>query len=112
MLQAIEKEGFCNSSGVLALTVAQLAFSSVVYLAAIRYQILAGVGSRGSAAVFGYDNETVAENEEFRTKILTTLWNGSGIVNDFEACRPLPSTDGWFENVWADYRNGKIFAEK
>ncbi|MBQ9753595.1 MAG: FAD-binding protein [Lentisphaeria bacterium] len=112
LLQAIEKEGFCNSSGVLALTVAQLAFSSVIYLAAIRYQILAGVGSRGSAAVFGYDNETVTENEEFRSQILTTLWNGSEIVNDFEVCRPLPSPDGWFENVWADYRNGKIFAEK
>ena len=54
----------------------------------------------------------MTENEEFRSQILTTLWNGSEIVNDFEVCRPLPSPDGWFENVWADYRNGKIFAEK
>ena len=112
LLSAIEKEGFSNTSGVLALTTAQLAFSSVVYLEAIRYQILAGVGSRGSAAVFGYDNAAVPEDESFRAKILTSCWQAGEIVNAFEECRPLPTPDGWFENVWADYREGKIFAEK
>ena len=112
LLEKIEKEGFSNTSGVLALTTAQLAFSSVVYLAAIRHQILAGVGSRGSAAVFGYDNATIPEDEKFRAQILTTCVTAEGIVNEFEACRPLPTPDGWFENVWADYREGKIFAEK
>ncbi len=109
LLEAIEKEGFCNSSGVLALTTAQLAFSSVMYLSAIRYQILAGVGSRGSAAVFGYDNAPVSENETFRSQILTSSFENGEIVNEFEMCRPLPTPDGWFENVWADYREGKIF---
>ena len=109
LLCAIETEGFCNTSGVLALTTAQLAFSSVVYLSAIRHQILAGVGSRGSAAVFGSDNVSMPEDETFRSRILTSCFNGDEIVNEFETCRPLPVPDGWFENVWADYREGKIF---
>ena len=112
LLDRIENEGFRNSSAVLALTTAQLAFSSVVYLDAIRYQILAGVGSRGSAAVFGYDGLTLNEDESFRSRILTTYWDGSRICNGFEPCRPLPSPDGWFENVWADYREGRIFSGK
>ena len=110
LLARIESEGFRNSSAVLALTTAQLAFSSVIYLDAIRYQILAGVGSRGSAAVFGYDGHTLSEDESFRSQILTTCWDGSRICNGFEPCRPLPSPDGWFENVWADYREGRIFS--
>ena len=109
LLCAIEKEGFSNTSAVLALTTAQLAFSSVVYLSAIRHQILAGVGSRGSAAVFDPNGNTMAENEEFRSKILYTFWNGEDVEHGFEECRPLPTPDGWFENVWADYREGRIF---
>ena len=109
LLCAIEKEGFSNTSAVLALTTAQLAFSSVVYLSAIRHQILAGVGSRGSAAVFDQNGNTMAENEEFRSKILYTFWNGEDVEHGFEECRPLPTPDGWFENVWADYREGRIF---
>ncbi len=112
LLDAIEKEGFRNSSGVLALTTAQLALSSVVYLSAIRHHILSGVGSRGSAAVFGRSGETLPENEEFRSKILVTTFENGRISNDFEFCRPLPTPDGWFENVWADYRQGKIFTAK
>ena len=112
LLFKIETEGFRNSSAVLALTTAQLAFSSVIYLDAIRCQILSGVGSRGSAAVFGRDNTPQAEDETFRSQILTTCWNGTEIINGFEPCRPLPSPDGWFENVWADYREGRIFAGK
>ncbi|MBE6386115.1 MAG: FAD-binding protein [Lentisphaerae bacterium] len=110
LLSSIEKEGFCNTSAVLALTTAQLAFSSVVYLSAIRYQILAGTGSRGSAAVFDAADRLIPENEEFRSQILTSYYDGSDIVHAFEKCRPLPSPDGWFENVWADYREGRIFS--
>ena len=112
LLDAIEKEGFRNSSGVLALTTAQLALSSVVYLSAIRHHILSGAGSRGSAAVFGRSGETLPENEEFRSKILVTTFENGEVVNAFESCRPLPTPDGWFENVWADYRQGKIFTAK
>ena len=112
LLDAIEKEGFRNSSGVRALTTAQLALSSVVYLSAIRHHILSGVGSRGSAAVFGRSGETLPENEEFRSKILVTTFENGRISNDFEFCRPLPTPDGLFENVWADYRQGKIFTAK
>ena len=43
--------------------------------------------------------------------LVTTFENGR-ISNDFEFCRPLPTPDGWFENVWADYRQGKIFTAK
>ena len=112
MLAKIENEGFSNTSAVLALTTAQLALSSVVYLSAIRHQILAGVGSRGSAAVFDATGKTLPENESFRSQILTTVWNDGKIEHAFEKCRPLPTPDGWFENVWADYREGRIFTEK
>ena len=112
LLEKIEKEGFSNTSAVLALTTAQLALSSVVYLSAIRHQILAGVGSRGSAAVFDAAGNPLPENESFRSQILTTVWNDGEVQHAFEKCRPLPTPDGWFENVWADYREGRIFAEK
>lgn len=112
LLAKIENEGFSNTSAVLSLTTAQLALSSVVYLSAIRHQILAGVGSRGSAAVFDASGNTLPEDESFRSQILTTVWNAGSIEHAFEKCRPLPTPDGWFENVWADYREGRIFSEK
>ena len=111
-LREIEEQGFSNSSPVLALTTAQLACSSCVYLSAILFQIGSGVGSRGSAAVFDEKGEKAPEDEKFRRFVLTSCREGNTTTHAFEPCREIPRNDGWFETVWADFREGRIFAEK
>jgi hypothetical protein len=111
-LRRIEEQGFSNTSPVLALTTAQLAYSSCVYLSAILFQIESGVGSRGSAAVFDEKGEKVPEDEKFRRFVLTSCREGNTTTHAFEPCREIPRNDGWFETVWADFREGRIFTEK
>jgi len=26
--------------------------------------------------------------------------------------RPIPAVEGWFENVWAEFRAGKVFSQQ
>ena len=94
------------------LTPAQLACSSCVYLSAILFQIESGVGSRGSAAVFDEKGEKIPEDEKFRRFVLTSRREGNRTTHAFEPCREIPRNDGWFETVWADFREGRIFTEK
>lgn len=70
-------------------------------------------GSRGSALVVSDNGQKVSANlslsfiEEKPTPIncqIVTSKNGNGFISEFEPVRPLPKPDGWFENVWNDYR--------
>ncbi len=96
----------------------QLAYAHAVYLEAIEFQMASGVGSRGSAMVMdtvsgqdihpalGSDWRYMPENESFRNQqLVTRAENGSRWI----PCRPIPEADDWFENVWADFRNKKIY---
>ena len=28
----------------------------------------------------------------------------------WEKCRPVPETDGWFENIWREFRTGEVYS--
>ena len=96
----------------------QLTYAHAVYLDAIAFQMASGVGSRGSAMVMdpaagqdihpalGSEWRYMPENENFRNQqLVTRAESGSRWI----PCRPIPEADDWFENVWADFRNKKIY---
>ncbi len=95
----------------------QLCYAHAVYLDAIEFQLASGVGSRGSAMAADPDGITIhpmlgnewrfkPEDESFRSKqLITVAEKGSKWID----CRPIPESDDWFENVWADFRNKKIY---
>ncbi len=95
----------------------QLCYAHAVYLDAIEFQLASGVGSRGSAMAADPDGIAIhpmlgnewrfkQEDESFRSKqLITVAEKGSKWID----CRPIPESDDWFENVWADFRNKKIY---
>ncbi len=96
----------------------QLCFAHAVYLEAIAAAVKAGVGSRGSALVLDANGSPLPpldnswrfqpENREFRKQVQMTVFDHE-VKNTWEPCRPLPQPDGWFENVWRDFREGEIY---
>ena len=109
LLDAMYREGYPFADADHAVTNFHLAFSSWIYLEAIAFQAASGAGSRGSAAVLRADNSVVPENPAFRAQVLGTVVTPHGVRVGWEPCRPFPETDGWFETVWAEFRNGKIY---
>ena len=93
----------------------------MLYLEATLKQVLDGAGSRGSSLVIAKQGEPVhprlspewrieRENAAFRSRILSAQLNDDGKAElDWEPCRELPVTDGWFENVWRDCREKRIY---
>ena len=98
----------------------QLCVAQRFYLEAIRRQIEC-IGSRGGSVVLPRDGVSLLpmlgdewrimpENAEFRQQVMICRRNAAGGVDvTFEECRPVPSGDGWFENVWREYREGEIY---
>ena len=107
-----------------AFQVRQLCFAHQVYLEAIDYQIKAGVGSRGSSIVMDPEGNQVhpelskgwrisPENPDFRGQVLKTGFGADGETHHhWEDCRPIPTTDAWFETSWARYRDGSIYDQE
>jgi succinate dehydrogenase/fumarate reductase flavoprotein subunit len=72
------------------------------------------VGTRGSALVMKTDGEPVSPKlpdycfEKSRplheNLLMTTVKTSDGFTSAFEPVRELPHPDGWFENVWNEYR--------
>jgi len=106
-----------------ALRTRQLCLAHAAYLDAIRFAVESGVGSRGSAMVLSTSGEKIhpkleecwcieRENEEFRGMILETMPGPAGCIG-FEhrwvPRRSIPTPDLWFENVWAKFRERKIY---
>ena len=107
-----------SSCAVELLRNEQLLLAQIVYLETILYHTHSGVGSRGSSIVLasdgvkihsGLDWLMVAENTDFRNKILTSQLVDGELELQWEKCRPVPETDDWFENIWHDYRKGIIY---
>lgn len=111
LLDAMSVEGYPAEDADHAVTNFHLAFASWVYLEAISFQAASGAGSRGSAAVLDAAGQLVPENPAFRAKVLETAAGPQGLTVRWTPCRPLPETDGWFETVWADYRNGTVYGK-
>lgn len=98
----------------------QLCFAHAAYLDAILFQIESGAGSRGSALVTDPNGEPIhpalpqnwtiqEENSEFKELALISTFDLTGGHHHWENCRPIPTPDEWFENVWRDYRENTIF---
>ena len=109
LVRAIDREGYPASAGQNGLINIQLAFAHWAYLSAILFQAKSGVGSRGSAAILDTEGKIVPENTLYRKKVLETGFDGHDFVHRFVDCRPIPHEDGWFETVWAEYRNGDVY---
>jgi succinate dehydrogenase/fumarate reductase flavoprotein subunit len=101
--------------------VRHLAFAHLAYLDAIRFMLENKVGSRGSSIVMDSNGIKVhkqlkekwkiqPEDPSFRAKVLATqIDEDRSIHHKWEDVRPIPQTDGWFETIWAMFRNGEIY---
>jgi succinate dehydrogenase/fumarate reductase flavoprotein subunit len=94
--------------------------TEVVYLSAMLAQLKEGAVSRGSYMVMDPDGllpcPSLGDDFRFRLgadplkeKVSEAVLQADGTV----ACtyvdrRPMPADDGWYENIWADYRNDQI----
>ena len=105
----------------------QLCIAHKVYIDAIYESVAAGVGSRGSqitldptgtpiSSVFPSNWRPQSEDQTFRKRVFYTFLSSSSNGNNSFATRcfwrdakPIPEPDEWFENVWRDYREGKIY---
>ncbi len=88
----------------------QLCFAHGIYLAAQRFAVLSGVGSRGSAWVLGRDGCPVPEDPSFREKVQETHVGTDGHIRQrWVSRRPLPATSHWFETAWASFAGGAIY---
>ncbi|MBW2120912.1 MAG: FAD-binding protein [Deltaproteobacteria bacterium] len=99
----------------------QLCYAHAVYLEAVLHAVESGVGSRGSAMVLDRDGTAVheklpdrwrfaPENPEFRGRVLETVArSGDKVENRWVDRRPIPQAEGWFETVWAAFREGEIY---
>jgi len=91
------------------------------YLSAMLEYIRKGGKSRGSYVVIASDGSYAFDSEylKFKYSIDNELHNvacvstfdadTSSVSHSWEAVRPIPEDDGWFENVWRDYRDDKIY---
>ena len=49
------------------------------------------------------------ENPAYRKRVLESGFLDGALRLRWVDCRPVPDPDGWFENVWADCRDGRIY---
>jgi hypothetical protein len=98
-----------------------LALSHVVYLEALKRYLNAGGRSRGSFLVLDDAGElpctTLEDDWRFARQepdlavdreILEVWLDEEGEVRDrWVPVRPVPTDEGWFEEVWEEYREGR-----
>ena len=123
-LAAIRTDGFAPpaspSEAAEALRTESLCLASFAYLEACLAEVEAGAGSRGSAIVVSNDatarpegSPHLPENPAFRALVQETELSSGGartlFAHKFVPVRPIPTPDDWFEDVWRDYREGRIF---
>lgn len=100
-----------------ALQLRHMLISQSWYLSAIEGYLSYGGGSRGSYLVFDENGVLThpllpayrikQERMDLRSKIQVLSLDANGqIVQRFDATRPIPKTEFWFEKVWAEFRSG------
>ncbi|MBR4751631.1 MAG: FAD-binding protein [Thermoguttaceae bacterium] len=102
----------------------QLCVAQIAYLDSVYAVVLSKVGSRGSSLATSSDGTVIStkfpedwriqdEDANFRDKAFCSYFSNldDEIVTEsfWRSVRPIPEPDEWFENVWRDYRDGKIF---
>ena len=96
-----------------------LCLAHTLYLEAVLKQT-AETGSRGGSLVLHADGEVISEklaekwkvmpeNKSFRNKMVYCSCRNGKTEFSIQDCRPIPETDGWFETIWHDCRNGRIY---
>jgi len=101
------------------LKTAELCFTHIVYLEAIRAYLEEGGGSRGSYIVL--DNKgvlplkTLGERWKYKKytkflsdKVSTIVIKNGQIKHSWNTVRPIPHEIFWFENIWNEYMQDKI----
>ena len=98
----------------------QLCYAQIYYLECILMQI-DYIGSRGGSMVLSDDGRAIhpllaekwkiqEEKKEMRDYIMVCGKGGNGMISiGWEKCRPVPECDGWFENIWRDFRTGDVY---
>ena len=97
-----------------------LCFAHIAYLESIKAYLEKGGGSRGSYLVMDPNGENIyekldnywkfkPENPDLRDKILTIVYKDGKFVTDWIPTNKIPEDNYWYENVWRDYREKKIF---
>jgi succinate dehydrogenase/fumarate reductase flavoprotein subunit len=92
----------------------------LAYLESIRDYLDEGGGSRGSYLIMDPNGEIISEylapywkykpeNVELRNKIQTIQYSENELIKKWVSVREIPKDDFWFENVWRDYREKKIY---
>ena len=106
-----------------AFRVLDLCLTHALYLEAVKEYLAQGGRSRGSSLVLDPTGAGTAAalGDEWRfslsgpddplgRKILEIgLDDGGAVRKRWIDTRPIPETDSWFETVWADFREGRIF---
>ena len=102
-----------------ALELERLALAAWGYLEALRAYAEAGGGSRGSYLVLDPAHpplhsafpELTARPDDpaLRTQVQEIAFREGGWEAGFVPCQPIPEQDNWFESVWRDYREGKVW---
>jgi len=109
----------------MAFRVADLSLTHAVYLEAIGAYLGAGGGSRGGVMVLDRDGERCGAgldsswsfrvedaNNVAARKILEVQFEQVGSLQlQWVDVRPIPQCDGWFEQVWQEFRSGKVFTD-
>ncbi len=104
----------------------ELCLTHVVYLSAIEEYLARGGRSRGAALVLDPRGEKACEklgdrwrfrlaepDDDVNRKILEVHLDGSGKVEtNWVDIRPIPDDEGWFETVWDDYVEDRIYKEE
>jgi hypothetical protein len=97
--------------------------AQITYLAAMDEYLRQGGVSRGSYMVMdrngvlpcaGLDDafRYVLGEDTLREKICEAVYHPDASVTlTWVDRRPIPQQDGWFENVWADYRADRIIRD-
>ena len=118
----ISKVGIIDRSGIPELLrIRHLALAHAAYLDAISAYIAEGGGSRGSYLIANQEGEALntefndswramPEDATFRDVIQHTQFHDGLFSTEWIPRRLVPrNLDSWFENVWREWREGKVY---
>jgi succinate dehydrogenase/fumarate reductase flavoprotein subunit len=100
-----------------------LVLAHAAYLAAVADYVAQGGGTRGSALVAGPSGRALhpvldaswnahGEKEALRDFIQELAWTAGRFAVAWIPRRGIPDTEDWFEKVWRDFREGRIYSRK
>jgi len=108
-----------------ALEVRELALAQRAFLKAVQALLERGSGSRGSHLVadpsgmlphpeLGEEWKFLPENPDLRNEILGVAYDAEDDEFSIEVTspRPIPQGEFWFENTWAEFREGSVFRKE